>query len=140
VARRARARLHAARTTPSGVLIEASHDGYRRLPGRNEHFRQWLLDAGGLRIADRIGGPVQRAEAYFHLHPDIGVRLTGANEVALTWPAGGAAQMRFEGAASVQVRPGTWHPRFGVALPNHRVVARFAAADLTTRLSWTAAP
>jgi uncharacterized heparinase superfamily protein len=139
VARRARARLHAARLTPSGVLIEASHDGYRRLPGHNQHFRQWLLEAGGLRIEDRIEGPLQRAEAYFHLHPDIAVRQTSANEVSLTNPAGGSAQMRFEGASSLQVLPGTWHPRFGVTLPNQLVVARFAAAALTTQVSWTQA-
>jgi uncharacterized heparinase superfamily protein len=139
VARRARARLHAARAIPSGVLIEASHDGYRRLPGHNEHFRQWLLEAGGLRIEDRITGPFQRAEAYFHLHPEIGARRISANEVTLTCPVGGSVELRFEGAASLEVLPGTWHPRFGVAMPNQFVVARFAGAALTTRMSWTQA-
>jgi uncharacterized heparinase superfamily protein len=138
VARRARARLHAAQVTPAGVLIEASHDGYRRLPGHNLHFRRWLLDAAALRIEDRISGMFQRAEAYFHLHPEIGVQRGGSRQLALSTPDGAVALILFENAAAVEVIPGTWHPRFGEAMPNLCVIARFAGATLTTRVSWTA--
>lgn len=138
VARRARVRLDAASVTASGVLIAASHDGYRRLPGHNGHHRRWLLGEGALRIEDRITGPFQRAAAYFHLHPNVvdGRRIS-AREVVLTHPGWGPVHIEFEGASSLEVVPGTWHPRFGVAIANHTVVARFAAAALTTRVSWT---
>jgi uncharacterized heparinase superfamily protein len=138
VARRARVRLHIAEVTPSGVLIEASHDGYRRLRGHNEHVRRWLLDQAALTIEDRITGPFEHAEAYYHLHPEIGVRRTAAGEVTLTGLAGGSGRLEFRGAASIEVLAGTWHPRFGVELPNQLVVARFAGAALTTRMSWRA--
>jgi uncharacterized heparinase superfamily protein len=138
VARRARARLQTAQVTPAGVLIEAAHDGYRRLRGHNEHCRRWLLDQATLSIEDRISGAFGRAEAYFHLHPDVDARRASPSEVTLTLPAGGAARLRLEGAESLEVRPGTWHPRFGVAMQGQLVVARFAAATLTTRVSWSA--
>ena len=138
VARRARVRLHTAQVTPSGVLIEASHDGYCRLSGHNEHVRRWLLERAGLSIEDRISGSFRRAEAYFHLHPEIGARRTTSSEVTLTGLVGGSGRLEFRGAASVEVLSGTWHPRFGVALQNQLVVARFAGATLTTRVSWSA--
>jgi uncharacterized heparinase superfamily protein len=138
VARRARVQLHTARLTAAGVLIEASHDGYRRLSGHNVHVRRWLLDQAALGIEDRISGSFRRAEAYFHLHPQIIARRTTSSEVTLTGLAGGSARLEFQGAASLEVLPGTWHPRFGVELQNQRVVARFAGAALTTRVSWGA--
>jgi hypothetical protein len=38
--------------------------------------------------------------------------------------------------AAVELRPGTWHPEFGVSLPNQCVVARFDAPALSTRIDW----
>jgi uncharacterized heparinase superfamily protein len=134
VARRARARLERAPTGTPAVL-EASHDGYRRLPGRNLHRRRWSLDRRSLEIRDELSGGFASAEAYFHLHPEVEARARGAVELELTWP-GGAARMAFEGAAAVSIADGRWHPRFGVAEPNHCVVARLSGPILVMHLTW----
>ncbi len=136
VARRARARLQVARATPLGVMIAGSHDGYRRLPGRNGHWRQWCLGERSLHIEDRVSGPFRTAVAHFHLHPKVGVQVVGERVVELTGADGARARMTFVGAAAVEVRPSHWHPEFGLAVANRCVVARFAGSTLATQLEW----
>lgn len=137
VARRARCVLHRTQPGPP-ILIEASHDGYCRLSGRNVHRRRWLLDTGSLRIEDEVSGRFDRAEAFFYLHPDIEVRHANAAAVELRTPDGALLQVTFEGAAAVDTRATTWHPHFGVAAANRCVVARLGAPRLVTRILWPA--
>jgi uncharacterized heparinase superfamily protein len=136
VARRARAHLQTACATPHEVLIAGSHDGYRRLPGRNQHSRQWRLDERSLSIADQLSGVFGTAVAHFHLHPDVGVRQLSADSMELNPRAGASARMTFEGAAAVELRPSHWYPEFGLAVANCCVAVRFAGNALTTRVVW----
>ena len=135
VARRARVKLHSVTTTQSAIIIEASHDGYRRLRGRNEHRRRWILNERALCVEDEISGAFDTAAAYFHIHPDVDARLHGATEVSLMCD-GATWRMVFEGASSVELQSGTWHPRFGVSVPNRRIVASLASATLRTSVIW----
>ena len=139
VARRARAQLHLAEASTVATVVRASHDGYRRLPGRNLHSRRWTLDSDSLRIDDEISGRFQCAEACFHVHPDVDVGTAEPNELLLILPGGASARMAFEGAAAVETRRGTWHPQFGVSIANWFVVARFMENRLTTIVRWTEA-
>jgi uncharacterized heparinase superfamily protein len=135
VARRARVKLRTVTSTPRAVIIEASHDGYRRLPGRNEHRRRWTLDDRSLRIEDEISGTFATAATYFHIHPEVDARVHGTTEVQLACN-GQSLRMVFEGASSIELRSGTWHPRFGVTVPNRCIMASFARAKLTTTMFW----
>jgi uncharacterized heparinase superfamily protein len=136
VARRARARLHSASTAADAmVLIDASHDGYRRLPGKNEHRRVWALGGSALRIDDTVSGRHASAVARFHLHPSVAVRVESDGSVAVG-VSGLTVRMRFEGAARVDVEHTTWHPRFGVDEVNRCVAALFAQSALTTHVTW----
>jgi uncharacterized heparinase superfamily protein len=135
VARRAHARLCSA-SAASSVVVEACHDGYTRLPGRNRHTRRWILDEHALRIEDGISGKFRRAEARFHLHPTVEARLSGAYTVVLRSDGRELASVAFERAASVQVAQGTWHPRFGVTELNHYISATFAGQSLITHICW----
>lgn len=138
VARRARTVVHEVVPGPT-PLVEASHDGYRRLAGRNEHRRRWSLEEQSLRIVDHISGELRVAEAWFHLHPLVEAKLHDACGVELLREARCVARMTFEGAAGVEIRSGHWHPNFGVALANQCIVARFAAHSLTTTICWSGA-
>jgi uncharacterized heparinase superfamily protein len=135
VARRARVKLCSVTTTPLAAIIEASHDGYRRLPGGNEHRRRWILEEHSLRIEDEIRGTFAAAAAYFHIHPDVDARLHGAAEVFLSCD-GQTWRMVFAGASAIELRSGTWHPRFGVTVPNCCIVATFASAMLVSSVIW----
>lgn len=136
VARRARAALQAARATAAGVLIEGSHDGYRRLPGHNEHRRQWQLAEHSLQIEDRVSGEFRSAAARFHLHPDLTARLLSEHALELSGANGRLVRVSFAGATTVQLRPSHWYPEFGLAVPNQCIVAAFAADTLATHVSW----
>jgi uncharacterized heparinase superfamily protein len=137
VARRARAELCASATQTS-VSIEGTHDGYRRLPGRNRHTRRWVLDARSLRIEDRITGRCACAEARLFLHPEVSVRNAPHGELILVLAGSEIARVACEGAASLAVQPASWHPQFGVSIPNHCLVARFSGTSLATRVRWPA--
>jgi uncharacterized heparinase superfamily protein len=132
VARRARARLLEARAANSSATIAGEHDGYRRLPGRNVHRRSWALSAQGLAIEDTVDGTFGSADCYFHLHPDIRVLEIGDFELRLSDSRESLLEMRFDGAARVEVAESTWHPEFGLTMANRCIVARLSGAGLKT--------
>jgi uncharacterized heparinase superfamily protein len=89
-----------------------------------------------LNIEDHIDGKFGVAVAYFHLHPQIEALTAGPLEVELSWP-NGSARMSFAGATALEVRAGTWHPEFGLAVANRCIVARLSAGVLCTMISWS---
>lgn len=135
VARRARARLCQA-TVAETAIVEGCHDGYTRLPGRVRHRRRWTLDRHSLRIEDLLSGDFRHAEARFHLHPSIDVRCNAQQEVILRSGGREIATVVFEGAATVQIGRGTWHPRFGVTENNSWISATFAGPSMMSHITW----
>jgi len=133
VARRARARLVSAVAGPVTELV-GEHDGFLRLPGRNLHARRWHLDERQLLIEDRISGRFDHAEAYLHIHPDVQARRIAEHHFELRLPDARLVPLQFSGAASTELRAGSWHPRFGSVLRNQVLVARFAGPRLQARL------
>jgi uncharacterized heparinase superfamily protein len=134
VARRARVTVADARAEDSTFTVVGEHDGYRRLPGRNLHRRNWKLSARELVIEDTVEGGFRTAQCYFHLHPDIQVRSDSGQELQLSDRRGLRLQVRFEGAAAVDVIDSTWHPEFGIAMANRCIVARLAGPRLATSI------
>ncbi|MEP7244884.1 MAG: alginate lyase family protein [Gammaproteobacteria bacterium] len=139
VAQRAHTRLHFAKATAEGIEIQASHDGYRHLPGKNTHTRRWHLCGPALRIEDTLGGAFTSARAHFHLHPLIEVERVSASSVLLRTPSGTRVTVSFNGAATLDVTAGIWHPGFGLSLANKGIEARFAGAKLVTTVTWNEA-
>lgn len=135
VARRARAFVRDV-LAHDVLTVEASHDGYCRLRGRNEHRRRWELQADNLRIEDHVSGRFDSADAFFHLHPEVQARPGAASSVVLSRSDGVVAKMRFDGAAAVDVMEGSWHPNFGVTADNRCIRVRFAGEALTTCIQW----
>lgn len=71
-ARRAQATLHEATEDSDGVRVRASHDGYRRLPGRPRHQRTWHCAPGKLTIVDEVDADASvEASARLHLAPGL---------------------------------------------------------------------
>ena len=139
VARRAEARILSASASGGGISIAAKHDGYRRLAGRNQHTRYWLLREHALDIEDEVSGSYSSAVAFLHLHPDVGAIAAG-HEVQLQLAAGPVAHVTFEHADAVEVEPSTWQPAFGAQIPSRRIVARFGSGRLLTRVRWDTPP
>jgi uncharacterized heparinase superfamily protein len=134
VARRARARLLSATTEDSTFKVVGEHDGYRRLRGSNLHRRRWMLTERELSIEDTVEGRFRSARSYFHLHPEISVQRGRGPELYLSDTRGVLLEMRFEGAAAVDVVDSTWHPGFGVALLSRCIVAQLNGPRLATSI------
>ena len=135
VARRARPFGLDIRETDDAISVTCSHDGYKRLKGKPVHTRQWRFEPGRLLVTDNIQGKFGQAVAYYHLHPDIraicddGVngRLEMDGDRATHWSVTG-------GYASIE--KSTYHPEFGVSVPNQVIKVVFSGADLVFSLKW----
>jgi uncharacterized heparinase superfamily protein len=118
VARRARTFGVELRTAGPAIELRASHDGYRRLRSPVVHHRAWMLRADGLSVIDRLEGGFSSAEARYHFaprqRPDY--RISGGD---------------------AKIECSTWHPAFGVSIPNEVLVVRFTEPECRVDFSWT---
>ena len=135
--RRARVRGVSASWCEGTVTIEASHDGYRCLPGRPRHHRRWSLCAQELRVDDTVTGRGRhRVVVRWHLAQGTRLRLvpggaavtTSSGEVGVTVStASGAGPGLTAGTAEVAAGFGAT-----VAVP---VLAYTADCQLPARIS-----
>lgn len=116
------------------LRVAASHDGYLRLPNRNLHRRSWLLSNDTLVIEDEVTGRFVHAEALYHLHPIIEVMELSDNKVVLQMP-GAVIDLTLHGG-QFSVKQSTWHPYFGVSLPNKCLVAKLTGSNVKIKLQW----
>ncbi|MBE0621686.1 MAG: alginate lyase family protein [Burkholderiales bacterium] len=113
------------------IVVSCTHDGYQRLPGRPVHTREWRLGSNALRVMDRVGGTFTNAIARFFLHPGVEI-LT---EQALRLPNGERAQWSVSGGTPRLARS-SWHPEFGVSIPNQCIEIEFEGSEISLQLHW----
>jgi uncharacterized heparinase superfamily protein len=83
--RRARVRLITASARAGGVIVEASHDGFRALSGRPQHRRRWFLTAEGLQVQDDVTGRGRHVVVvWWHIAAGSDVRPTDAGAEIMT--------------------------------------------------------
>ena len=84
--RRARVSGLAVRAGSPAIRFEASHDGFRRLPGRPRHHRRWSLTGAGLRVDDVVTG-------------------RGRHEIVIRWQLAPGWAIRVADGAALVVSP-----------------------------------
>ncbi|MET4001079.1 alginate lyase family protein [Marinobacterium sp. MBR-109] len=136
VARRARPLDVDMRQGDEHVVLNAAHDGYRRLAGKVTHQRQWLAESASLTITDELAGRYTHAIAYWHLHPDIGLVRLSDTCFELKLPQRQVARLNITGA-DVEVRESTWHPGFGKSISNQKLVLKLSGHTLKTQVEWS---
>lgn len=120
----------------SGFVLEASHDGYRHLPGAPIHERRWSLREQELLVTDQVRGTgAHGLISTYHLHPAV--------EAA---EAPGGFVLRIGGRdIRVAVSPdchselvaSSWHPAFGVSIQSRAIrVSRQARLPATVSVSF----
>jgi len=137
VARRAHPFDRGLRSDGDALVVEAAHDGYRRLPGRPVHRRCWHVEATRLRIEDRIEGACDRARARLHLHPAVAAERISASRIVLRLPSG--TPITVEGSTDIAIEDATWHPRFGASEPTRVLVQTVGERTTGLLVDWTAA-
>ena len=85
-----RARVDEVMACDDGDVLTAgaAHDGFRGLPGRPVHHRQWMLSGTELRVEDLVSGTGEHSVTVrWHLAPGSALRL-GDGEAAVHTPGG----------------------------------------------------
>ncbi|UOA20685.1 Heparin-sulfate lyase (plasmid) [Sulfitobacter indolifex] len=116
------------------LIVRASHDGYRRLPGAPVHSRKWTLTEHRLTILDEISPFGDHGEARFHLHPKARIELTGACDGRIYLPE--QQVIMWKSTAPARLENTTWHPEFGASVPNNCLVFPTKVGKSTFELSW----
>ena len=137
VARRARPR-DLSRSDENGVLtVSCAHDGYHRLAGTPTHRRTWRLHGTRLNIRDHIEGAYGHALAHFPFAPNCKVEFApGGKEHVGTIEIGDEHILSWRSNAPASIVQTTWHPEFGLAVPNSALVLPVLNGELIFELNW----
>lgn len=115
VARRAYPVDVSVRRDGSSVIVEAAHDGFKRLSGKPAHSRRWTIDENRLEVYDKIEGRFSQAISRVYLHPEINLEFNAnAGKIynldrEIVW------QSTF---TDIAIEETVWHQEFGVSIPN----------------------
>jgi len=136
VARRAKPLGLKVESGEGAVKVRCAHDGYRRLPGQPTHHREWSCGNNHLTIKDRIEGAYNKAVGRLHLHPDVEVTIEdNAAEGTIELKAGQQIRWRIKGG-KVRIIDTTYHPEFGLNIPNKSLEVTFENQDIETCIIW----
>ena len=142
VARRARPFGFGIMDSDEETVVECSHDGYRRLPGKVLHKRRWTFGPGRLRVEDFLQGRFRIAEVRFLLHPSVAetprdLLKTDSPAGSGTWrvPGGKTMRWRVEGGNG-RLEGAIYHPEFGVSKETVRLVVPFSGRRNAIELTW----
>ncbi len=138
--RRPNVELLAYQASGDGFKLEATHDGFRNLPGSPRHIRRFEATASRIDIEDRIEGTTARAASIgFLLHPAVDVAIFGQEarirlggidiamsssrpmgvEAAVWWPDMGAEQQTKRLRITVPPGVGTVTTAISLSHSNH---------------------
>ena len=135
VARRARPFDLRIDELPELQRITCSHDGYRRLPGKPVHRRCWEFRDESLTIVDSIIGPFENAVVRYHFHPDCQIEIYESGQIHIELSGGRSLDLHIKGGKGSLVDT-TYHPEFGLSLPNKCLEIMFAKNTVTTSMNW----
>ena len=134
VARRGRPKDLLIREENGEIRIGCAHDGYRRLPGKPVHRRQWRLTLRSLTIEDTIAGKFDNAVARLHFHPAVSLEGTGNGIIYL--PDGNTCRWRVIGGTETRIVDTTYHPEFGLSLANQCLEIAFTGNQIKTEIDF----
>ena len=119
------------------LVVAGGHNGYRRLPGRVIHRREWRLCADRLEVRDSIHGRCRHAAVHFHLHPDVTVTRADGAAAGQCLLSRGDIKVSVEfREGAVRTAPSTYHPEFGAAFPNTRLGSVLTDGIATHEFRW----
>jgi uncharacterized heparinase superfamily protein len=136
VARRARPFGLAVQEIGNALRVTCAHDGYSYLPGQPIHWREWCLEEHQLTVQDRIEGDFKEAVAQFHFHPALVIKEPGVGQTGLVQLLSGAKMTWEVEGGSGYLDSSTYHPQFGVSIPNLCLTVKFNQAVVKVIFRW----
>ena len=117
------------------IFALGSHDGYARKNAGLLHWREFSLSERKIKVKDKISYP-KTSEARYYLHPTVAVKKIGQSYGVIELKCGTTLSWNCLGAHHVQIIETTWHPEFGISIPNKCIIAHFASEDCEFILKW----
>lgn len=117
------------------LILEGSHDGYKRFTGAPIHTRRWELRSGSLHVSDKLSDSRHTAEARYHLHPDIQVAFDTNQTGEFILKDGKHVRWTAESGPARSERT-TWHPEFGKSIENTCLVLPLVQGRAVLDVSW----
>ena len=102
----------------NGMVLRAAHTGYQRLAGRVTHHREWLIEPDMLIVRDRLSGQYDAAFAAWHFGPMWQLSTNNESQATTLKHNKSATEFQFETSGELQIAPSSYHPGFGLSLPN----------------------
>ena len=86
-------------------------------------------------MIDDLNGKFSMAESFWHFHPELEIIQMSDTEVI-------AVSSEFKVKICCQggrfkLEDSTWHPEFGLAIPNKKLVLRFSGHKTKVNISWS---
>lgn len=133
VARRAYPVDVSVRHENGAIIVEAAHDGYRRLPDQPVHRRCWVLRSDCLHVTDLVDGAINQAISRVYFHPALHIEKVGTGGTVHwgTYCWSWAAQ-----ADAISIRPARWYPEFGIDVENRCVEMSDTCGNVVFSLNW----
>ncbi len=120
---------------PEFLLVNCSHDGYKRLPGKPVHRRSWQLSSNQMELADSVSGIGWPAVARYILHPDVGVEQVATHSFRLKLSNDRMILVKVDNGLG-QLENANFAPEFGKVLPTKCIAVALQAGNAQVRLSW----
>jgi uncharacterized heparinase superfamily protein len=136
VARRARPLELSLEPDQEYLRVACAHDGYRRLRGEPVHRREWVLNEKTLTVRDRIEGLFGEAVGFFHFHPAVMLEPIADGQSGRAALATGRKIEWQVTNGRGEIRPTTYHPRFGVSEDNQCLAVRFTGPEAKVVFRW----
>ncbi|MCX4028823.1 alginate lyase family protein [Endozoicomonas sp. SM1973] len=122
------------------ITVSCIHDGYRRLPGRPIHKREWIFTPESLAIVDNISGQFTKAIAYYYLHPNVKASILNVDshvyKILLKLENFKEALIKITGSKSINIVNSYWYPEFSVSIPNQCIQIEFNDCEIKTKINW----
>lgn len=119
----------------NGVIIACSHDGYKRLPGKPMHRRQWHLQKNSLIVTDHIMGTYNQAVARYIFHPAVLIEPGSESDFVVT--LGTRHQIMLEVLQGwAQIKPAHYAMGFGQSIETQSLEVFSENGGVSVALSW----
>lgn len=135
VARRAKPFDLRVAETINNTKISCKHDGYKRLPGKVKHHREWILAENQATIIDNLSGSFTKAVASLHLHPEVQINKVQSNIYELTLIDGNTCRIAVKNGNCSLVKT-TYHPGFGIVESTNCLRISFTTNSCETVITW----
>lgn len=134
VAKRARVLKRSSSLVGDNVLLEAVHNGFKKIFRGPLHHRKITFTSNSLQVADFLEGTFSKAVARFYIHPEIHAELkTGV----LTLNGKHFRLSCDVSALQVTLVDTTWHPGFGLTKKNKCLEVLFKTPFTEIEFKWT---